>query len=53
MKPVLALAFVLMSLLGIALTACDEPDGDVYENEIHNGYPGPGAKTPDNRGGGT
>jgi hypothetical protein len=51
MKPLIALAFVLMSLLGIALAACEEPDADVYDNEIHNGYPGPGTKTPDNRGG--
>jgi hypothetical protein len=46
MRPLIALTFILMSLLGIALTACAEPDGDYYENEKHSGYPGPGTRTP-------
>jgi hypothetical protein len=53
MKPLIAVALVLMSLFGIAATACSDDVGqDYYENEIHNGYPGPGTKTPENRGGG-
>jgi hypothetical protein len=48
MRNLFALAFFVMSLmLGLALTACsDDTDGDYYENDIHRGYPGPGATTP-------
>jgi hypothetical protein len=48
MKPLIALVFILTSLvLGVAVTACsDDVGGDYYENEIHNGYPGPGTKSP-------
>ena len=47
MKPLIALAFIVMSLLlGTVLTACEEADGDYYENNKHNGYPGPGTMTP-------
>ena len=47
MKPLIALVFVVMSLMcSVALTACQEADGDYYENEKHNGYPGPGTKDP-------
>ena len=47
MKPLIALAFVLMSLLlGVALTACDEAGGDYYDNDNHHGYPGPAVVTP-------
>jgi hypothetical protein len=44
-----ALAFFAMSLLfAITLTACGDnaSDADYYDNDIHNGYPGPGTKTP-------
>jgi hypothetical protein len=47
MKPLIALAFIVMSLLlGVALTACSEPDADYYENDNHRGYPGPGTTVP-------
>jgi hypothetical protein len=47
MKPLMALALLLMSLLlSTVLTACEEADGDYYENDKHSGYPGPGTKTP-------
>ncbi len=50
MRNLFALTFFVMSLLlGIALTACADNDGvsnDYYENDIHHGYPGPGAMTP-------
>ena len=47
MKPVIALVFVIMSfMLSVALTACDEAGGDYYENEKHDGYPGPATKDP-------
>jgi hypothetical protein len=42
----IALAFVLMSLLSIAATACSEAANDIYDNDTHNGYPGPGTRTP-------
>jgi hypothetical protein len=47
MKPMLALAFILISLLfGVAATACsDEVGGNYYENDTHGGYPGPGTRT--------
>jgi hypothetical protein len=51
MKPLIALAFLLMSLLGIAATACSEATGNYYENEKHGGYPGPGTRSPDVDGG--
>jgi hypothetical protein len=50
MRNLFALAFVVVTLLlGFALTACSNNDGvssDYYENNIHNGYPGPGTKSP-------
>jgi len=48
MKPMLAISFILMSLLfGIAATACSNDSGSsYYENETHGGYPGPGTRTP-------
>ncbi|HTZ36416.1 MAG TPA: hypothetical protein VMB84_10360 [Stellaceae bacterium] len=55
MRPLLALAFVVsLLILGVAASACSDDDvgSDYYDNEIHNGYPGPGVKTPENRGGG-
>ncbi|HZK91705.1 MAG TPA: hypothetical protein VFC56_16310 [Stellaceae bacterium] len=46
MKPVLVLAFVVMSLLlGVAVTACSDMGGNYYENDTHGGYPGPGTRT--------
>jgi hypothetical protein len=36
-----------MSLLGFAVTACEQvSSNDYYENEKHGGYPGPGVRTP-------
>jgi hypothetical protein len=46
MKSLTALAFLLMSLLAIAATACSEPSGNYYENDKHTGYPGPGTMAP-------
>jgi hypothetical protein len=40
-----ALAFVLMSLLSIAATACSDTASDVYDNDTHGGYPGPGTRS--------
>jgi hypothetical protein len=49
MKSLTMLAFLLMSLLAIAVTACSEPsDGTPYENDKHGGYPGPGTMAPQN-----
>jgi hypothetical protein len=48
MKSLTALAFLLMSLLAIAVTACSEPSGTYYENDNHRGYPGPGTIAPQN-----
>jgi len=48
MKSLTALAFLLMSLLAIAATACSEPNGAYYENDKHTGYPGPGTMAPQN-----
>jgi hypothetical protein len=47
MKSLTALAFLLMSLLAIAATACSQPNGDYYENDKHGGYPGPGTLSPE------
>jgi hypothetical protein len=44
MRWMIALAFVLMSLIGIAATACQDAANDVYDNDIHGGYPGPGTR---------
>jgi hypothetical protein len=41
----IALAFVVMSLLSIAATACSDAAGNYYENDTHGGYPGPGTRT--------
>ncbi|MBV8778002.1 MAG: hypothetical protein JO032_04935 [Alphaproteobacteria bacterium] len=48
MRAMLALALIAVSLLlGVAVTACsNEVGGDVYENEKHGGYPGPGTRSP-------
>jgi hypothetical protein len=48
MKPLIALTFIVMSLLlGVAVTACsDDVGADYYENETHRGYPGPGTTSP-------
>jgi hypothetical protein len=48
MKSLTTLAFLLMSLLAIAVTACSEPSGTYYENDKHSGYPGPGTMAPQN-----
>jgi hypothetical protein len=52
MRNLFALAFFATTLLlGFALTACSDNDGarsDYYENNIHRGYPGPGATSPTN-----
>jgi hypothetical protein len=45
MRWMTALAFVLMSLLSIAATACSDAAVDSYDNDIHGGYPGPGTRT--------
>jgi hypothetical protein len=45
MRGMMALAFVLMSLMGIAATACSGAPADVYDNDTHGGYPGPGTRT--------
>jgi hypothetical protein len=45
MRPLIALAFIVMSLLGFAITACEPMSNDVYENDTHGGYPGPGTRT--------
>ncbi len=45
MRRTIALAFLLMSLLSIAATACSEAPSDVYDNDIHGGYPGPGTRS--------
>jgi hypothetical protein len=45
MKRSVCLVLALMTLLGIALTACSEAPSDYYENDIHNGYPGPGTRS--------
>jgi hypothetical protein len=46
MKALIAVAFVLMSLLAVAATACsNDVGGNYYENETHGGYPGPGTRT--------
>jgi Spy/CpxP family protein refolding chaperone len=45
MRRMTALAFALMSLLSIAAAACSEAPSDVYDNDIHSGYPGPGTKS--------
>ena len=45
MRWMIALAFVLMSLVSIAATACSEAASDVYDNDIHGGYPGPGTRS--------
>ena len=48
MKPLIAMTLIAVSLmLGVALTACSDDTGtDYYENDVHRGYPGPGATTP-------
>ena len=45
MRWLIALAFVVMSLLSIAATACSDAAGNYYENDTHGGYPGPGPRT--------
>jgi hypothetical protein len=45
MRWLIALAFVVMSLLSIATTACSDAVGNSYENDTHGGYPGPGTRT--------
>jgi hypothetical protein len=45
MRWLIALAFVVMSLLSIAATACSDAAGNYYENDTHGGYPGPGIRT--------
>jgi hypothetical protein len=45
MRVWIALAFILMSLTSIAATACSDAAGDVYDNDTHGGYPGPGTRT--------
>ena len=46
MRWMTALAFVLMSLLSIAATACQDVSNDAYNNDTHSGYPGPGTRSP-------
>jgi|HubBroStandDraft_2_1064218.scaffolds.fasta_scaffold1182431_2 hypothetical protein len=46
MRWTIALAFLLMSLMSIAATACSESPVDAYENDTHSGYPGPGTRSP-------
>jgi hypothetical protein len=45
MSKLACVALVLWALLSFAATACSEASGDYYENDIHNGYPGPGTKS--------
>lgn len=46
MRWMIALAFVLMSLMSIATTACSgAANVDYYNNDVHGGYPGPGTRT--------
>jgi len=45
MRRTIALAFLLMSLLSLAATACSEASSDVYDNDTHSGYPGPGTRS--------
>ncbi|HTQ33596.1 MAG TPA: hypothetical protein VMI30_05465 [Stellaceae bacterium] len=49
MRAMVALALIVAALtLGGVLTACSN-DGvgqDYYENDVHHGYPGPGATDP-------
>jgi len=44
MRWMTALAFVLLSLLSIAATACSDAASDIYDNDTHGGYPGPGTR---------
>ena len=46
MRWMTALAFVLMSLVSIAATACSDAAVDTYDNDTHGGYPGPGTRSP-------
>jgi len=46
MRWTIALAFVLMSLMSIAATACSNAAVDTYDNDTHGGYPGPGTRSP-------
>ena len=45
MRWMIALAFVLMSLVSIGATACSEAAVDTYDNDTHGGYPGPGTRS--------
>lgn len=45
MRLLMVLAFAAMSLLSIGISACQQMSSDVYENDTHGGYPGPGTRT--------
>jgi len=45
MRLLIALAFLLMAVLSVGMTACGETSGDVFENYQHGGYPGPAVRT--------
>ena len=45
MRWMIALAFLLMSLVSVGATACSEAAVDTYDNDTHGGYPGPGTRS--------